>query len=113
MSERKIQTISVPLGGKMDLFLQDAKKAGKNLSALVCGIVERHETLYDDNLTLEEELRHSKHLAAKIHAAAIIELEKDGSSWTLHIPEHEMRGAGIMRTYHFRKEERAQSTNDS
>jgi len=113
MSDRIIRTISVPRGGRMDMFLQDAKKAGKNISTLVCGIVERHETLYDDNLTLEEELRHSKHLAAKIHAAAIIELEKDGSSWSLHIPEHEMRGAGIMRTYHFRREEPAQSTTDS
>ena len=113
MTERKIQTISVPLGGKMDLFLQDARKAGKNLSALVCGIVERHETLYDDNLTLEEDLRHYKRLAAKIHAAAINELEKDGSSWVLHIPDYEARGEGIMRTFHFRMVDRDQSDIDS
>lgn len=102
MSERKIQTISVPLGGKMDLFLQDAKRAGRNLSQLICGIVERHETLYDDNFHLEGELKASKNLAAKIHAAAITELEKDGSSWVLHIPDYEARGEGIMRTFHFR-----------
>jgi len=87
----------------MDMFLQDAKKAGKNISTLVCGIVERHETLYDDNLTLQEELKHSKHLAAKIHAAAINQLESNGSNWVLHIPQHEMRGAGIMRTFHFKE----------
>jgi len=90
MSERKIQTISVPLGGKMDIFLQDAKKAGKNLSALVCGIVERHSELYDDNVQMELELlqlRHRYALVCQAAKVALAELSRD--EWEIYFPSDE------------------------
>jgi len=113
MSERKIQTISVPLGGKMDIFLQDAKKAGKNVSALVCGIVERHSSLYDDNVQMELELLQLRHRYALVCQAAkfaLAELSRD--EWEIYFPSDEtmemMKYApgenfGMAGRIHFRK----------
>ena len=113
MSERKIQTISVPLGGKMDMFLQDAKKAGKNVSALVCGIVERHATLYDDNLELELEMDRLRYRYAYAVRAAKNQLNAiTGDDWVIHVPSEEEDNSmeqrnpdfiGLETVIHFRK----------
>jgi len=112
MSDRIIQTISVPRGGKMDLFLQDARKAGKNLSALVCGIVERHSSLYDDNVEMELELLQLRHRYALVCQAAKLALSKNGEEWEIYFPSDEtlemMKYApgenyGMAGRIHFRK----------
>jgi len=123
MSERKIQTISVPLGGKMDFFLQDARKAGKNLSALVCGIVERHATLYDDNIQLELEMNRLRYRYAYAVRAAKDALKScSGEEWVIHVPSEEEDNSmqqrhadfvGLETVIHFRREDKDQSPIDS
>jgi len=121
MSDRIIKTISVPRGGKMDIFLEDAKKAGKNISALVCGIVETHSSLYDDNVQMELELlqlRHRYALVCQAAKVALAEISRD--EWEIYFPSDEtmemMKYApgenyGMAGRIHFRKVEKAQSDN--
>jgi hypothetical protein len=115
MSDRIIKTISVPRGGKMDIFLEDAKKAGKNVSALVCGIVERHETLYDDNIQLELEMNRLRYRYAYAVRAAKNQLNAlTGDDWVIHVPSEEEDNSmeqrnpdfiGLETVIHFRREE--------
>lgn len=81
-----IQTISVPSGGKVAEILEDMKRHGKNVSKTVCEILERHSTLYDDNIKLQEE---NKELLFDYHAvisAAKSALETGGDEWELYFP---------------------------
>jgi len=123
MSDRIIKTISVPRGGKMDMFFQDAKKAGKNVSALVCGIVERHSTLYDDNIQLELEMNRLRYRYAYAVRAAKDALKScSGEEWVIHVPSEDEDNSmqqrhadfvGLETVIHFRREDADQSTNDS
>jgi len=118
MSDRIIKTISVPRGGKMDIFLEDAKKAGKNVSALVCGIVERHSTLYDDNLELELEMDRLRYRYAYAVRAAKNQLNAlTGDDWVIHVPSEEEDNTmeqrnpdfiGLETVIHFRKADKDQ-----
>jgi len=114
MSDRLIKTISIPRGGKTDMFFQDAKRAGKNISALVCGIIERHHTLYDDNIRLQEENKQRLHDYHAVFSAALSILEKEGEKWELYFPpessvkyiaKHGDQGYGLASRIHFRKVE--------
>ena len=67
---RIIKTISVPSGGKVEKILEDWRRAGKNVSQTVCEIVERHSTLYDDNIIQEQELNKLRFRYAYIIQAA-------------------------------------------
>jgi len=86
MSDRIIKTISVPRGGNVDKFFQDAKRAGKNISGLVCGILERHHTLYDDNVQMELELNELRWKYGRVCNAARDALARGGEEWELYFP---------------------------
>ena len=122
MSDRLVKAISVPRGGKTDIFFQDAKRAGKNISALVCGIIERHSTLYDDNIRLEEENRQLLYDYHTIVSAALEALDTGGEKWELYFPPDSAvkatklqgnQGYGLAARVHFKKAEQGQSSNDS
>jgi len=83
-----IQTISVPSGGKVAEILEDMKRKGKNVSGVVCGILERHHTLYDDNITQELELNQLRYRYAYVIQAAKNALYdvNDGIHWELYFP---------------------------
>jgi len=122
MSDRIIKTISVPRGGNVDKFFQDAKRAGKNISGLVCGILERHHTLYDDNIKLQEDNRELLRDYHAIVSAAKSALARGGEEWELYFPSDDalelMKHApgenfGNRARVHFRKVDTDQSSNDS
>ena len=120
MSDRLVKAISVPRGGKTDMFFQDAKKAGKNISALVCGIIERHHTLYDDNIHLDLEHNKLKHRYALVVNAAKSALARGGEEWELYFPPdmpnvspRDGENYGLASAIHFRKVDTDQSTSDS
>ena len=85
---RIIKTISVPSGGKVEKILEDWRRAGKNVSQTVCEIVERHSTLYDDNIIQEQELNKLRFRYAYIIQAAKRALYNinDGIEWELYFP---------------------------
>jgi hypothetical protein len=110
MSDRIIKTISVPRGGKVDKFFQDAKRAGKNISGLVCGIIERHSTLYDDNVQMELELNELKYRYGRVCNAARDALARGGEKWELyfppelsHIGPRDGENYGLASRIHFRR----------
>lgn len=121
MSDRIIKTISVPRGGNVDKFFQDAKRAGKNISGLVCGILERHHTLYDDNVQMELDLNELRHRYALVCQAAKIALAQGGEEWELYFPPEPIfhppptdgENYGLASRIHFRKVDTDQSQNDS
>lgn len=117
MSDRLIKTISVPRGGNVDKFFQDAKRAGKNISGLVCGILERHHTLYDDNIRLQEENKQLLHDYHTIISAAMSALEEGGKKWELYFPpessteyiqRHGDDGYGLGARVHFKRVDKDQ-----
>jgi len=122
MSDRLVKAISVPRGGKTDMFFQDAKKAGKNISALVCGIIERHHTLYDDNIHLELEMNRLRYRYAYAVRAAKDQLNAlTGDDWVIHVPSEEEDNSmeqrhpdfiGLETIIHFRKVDRDLSSSD-
>lgn len=89
MSDRLVKAISVPRGSKTDMFFQDAKKAKKNISALVCGIIERHHQLYDDNVQMELELNELRYKYGRVCNAARDALSRGGEKWELYFPSDE------------------------
>jgi len=106
-----VQTISVPSGGKVAELLQDMKNQRKNVSQTVCAILERHSTLYDDNIRLQEENRQLLHDYHTIIAAATTALERGGEKWELHFPpsstidyvdKHGDGGYGLKARVHFK-----------
>ena len=112
MSDRLIKTISVPRGSKADMFFQDAKRAGKNLSALVCGIIERHHSLYDDNVQMELELNELRYKYGRVCNAARDALSRGGEKWELYFPPDEAgsyadrdkgENYGLASRIHFRR----------
>jgi len=123
MSDRIIKTISVPRGGKTDMFFQDAKRAGKNISSLVCGIIERHHTLYDDNILQEMEMNRLRYRYAYVVTAAKEQLNAlTGDDWVIHVPsaaeDNSMQQRhpdfiGLETVIHFRKADRDLSSTDS
>jgi len=120
MSDRIIKTISVPRGGNVDKFFQDAKRAGKNISGLVCGILERHHTLYDDNVQMELELNELRWKYGRVCNAARDALASGGEEWELYFPPERGFNApldgenyGLASRIHFRKVDTDQSDNDS
>jgi len=108
-----IQTISVPSGGKVAELLEDMKRKGKNVSQTVCGILERHTTLYDDNIQLELERNQLKFRYAYVIQAAKTALYNinDGLEWELYFPPegwdsqgmHSAENYGQASRVHFRK----------
>jgi len=117
-----IKTISVPSGGKVAEILEDMKRNGKNVSHTVCEILERHSTLYDDNIKLEEENRELLRDYHAIISAAKSALSRGGEEWELYFPSEDalalMKHApgenfGNRARVHFRMVDRAQSDNDS
>jgi len=115
MSDRLVKAISVPRGSKTDMFFQDAKKAGKNISALVCGIIERHHTLYDDNVQMELELNELRYKYGRVCNAARDALAQGGEEWELYFPPDptiQNQGGenyGMASRIHFRKVDTDQS----
>jgi len=85
---RIIQTISVPMGGKAADILEDMRRKGRNVSQAVCDILERHSTLYDDNITQELELNQLRYRYAYVIQAAKNALYdvNDGIHWELYFP---------------------------
>ena len=82
-----IQTISVPLGGKVAELLEDMKRKSKNVSQTVCAILERHSTLYDDNIIQELELNQLRYRYAYVIQAAKNALyDIHGVEWELYFP---------------------------
>ena len=120
---RIIKTISVPSGGKVEKILEDWRRAGKNVSQTVCEIVERHSTLYDDNIIQEQELNKLRFRYAYIIQAAKRALYNinDGIEWELYFPPGgwDSQGMttseryGLASTVHFRKADEQDSSNDS
>ena len=110
---RIIKTISVPSGGKVEKILEDWRRAGKNVSQTVCGILERHATLYDDNIQLELERNQLKFRYAYVIQAAKTALYNinDGLEWELYFPPegwdaqgmHSAENYGQASRVHFRK----------
>ena len=109
---RTIQTISVPSGGKVAELLEDMKRKGKNVSQTVCAILERHSTLYDDNIRLQEENKELLHDYHTIISAAKEALEKGGETWEVYFPPKETLeylskygdgGYGLNSRVHFKK----------
>ena len=107
-----IQTISVPSGGKVAELLEDMKRKGKNVSQTVCAILERHSTLYDDNIRLQEENKELLHDYHAIISAAMSALEEGGKKWELYFPpdsttdyikRHGDDGYGLAARVHFRR----------
>lgn len=110
---RTIRTISVPSGGKVEEIFEDMKRQGKNVSQTVCEILERHHTLYDDNITQELELNQLRYRYAYVIQAAKNALYdiNDGVHWELYFPpdgwaSHGMKpdeNYGMAAKIHFRK----------
>jgi len=85
-----IKTISVPSGGKAAKILEDMRRSGKNVSHTVCEILERHSTLYDDNIQLELEMNHLRYRYAYAVRAAKDQLNAlTGDAWVIHVPSEE------------------------
>lgn len=109
---RIIQTISVPMGGKAAEILEDMRRKGRNVSQAVCEILERHSTLYDDNIMQEQELNKLRfRYAYVIQAAKSALYDVHGTNWELYFPpdgwhakgmEHG-ENYGIASKVHFRK----------
>jgi len=117
---RIIQTISVPSGGKASKILEDMRRKGKNVSHTVCEIIERHLTLYDDNIKLEEENKELLYDYHTIVSAAMTALEEGGKKWELYFPpdstkallkKHGDGGYGLAARVHFRKVEESPTTD--
>ena len=109
-----IQTISVPSGGKVADILKDMKNQGKNVSHTVCEILERHSTLYDDNIFQEQELNKLRYRYAYVIQAAKDALyDVHGTEWELYFPPDgwDSQGMkpdenfGMAAKVHFRKTE--------
>ena len=109
---RTIRTISVPSGGRVEEILEDMKRKGKNVSQTVCEILERHSTLYDDNIQLQEENKKLLHDYHAIYSAAMSVLEEGGQKWELYFPPQSSidyiakygdEGYGIRARLHFRR----------
>ena len=83
---RTIRTISVPSGGKVEEILKDMKRKGKNVSQTVCEILERHSTLYDDNVQMELEVNQLRMKYAYLIQAAKSALAQGGDEWELYFP---------------------------
>ena len=93
------------------MILKDMKRKGKNVSHTVCEIIERHSTLYDDNIKLQEENRELLHDYHVIVSAAKSALARGGEEWELYFPpqatteliaKHGDGGYGLNARVHFR-----------
>ena len=94
---RIIQTISVPMGGKAAEILEDMRRKGRNVSQAVCEILERHSTLYDDNIAMELELNQLRFRYAYVIRAAkdALYTVKDGQEWELYFPPEGWDAQGV------------------
>lgn len=101
---------------------KDLKNRDKNVSHTVCEIIERHSTLYDDNIRLQEQNKELLHDYHTIISAAMSALEEGGKKWELYFPpdsstdyikRHGDDGYGLAARVHFRRLDKDQSDNDS